>query len=138
MQERSNATSDLSPAKITFVWIRVSLASIGNVALTNRGVAFNQQINAITPHDDVDPLFLYALMRVSKPLVQRGATEAMKKMITKSKLEELSLFKPPVLEQREFSGIVAQWSRVRHTSLESVRQADHLFQTLLHQSFSAQ
>jgi type I restriction enzyme S subunit len=113
-----------------------SLASIGNVVLTDRRVAFNQQINSITPHDDVDPLFLYALMLVAKPMVQAGATEAMKKMITKSKLEELVLFKPPVENQRQFAKIVRRWSGMRQTNREALRQADHLFHTLLHNAFS--
>jgi type I restriction enzyme, S subunit len=113
-----------------------SLASIGNVVLTNRRVAFNQQINAITSHPDVDPLFLYSLMLVAKPLVQRGATKAMKKMITKSKLEELLLFKPALAEQSSFGSVLTQWSRMRQTTRESLHQADHLFQTLLHQAFS--
>jgi type I restriction enzyme S subunit len=113
-----------------------SLASIGNVVVTNRRVAFNQQINSITPHDDVDPLFLYALMLVAKPIVQAGSTEAMKKMITKSKLEELVLFKPRMEEQRKFAKIVTHWAAVRRANREALRQADHLFQTLLHEAFN--
>ncbi len=128
----------VEPGSLLVTCIAGSVASIGNVVLTNRRVAFNQQINAITPHTDVDPLFLYALMLVAKPLVQRGATEAMKKMITKSKLEELLLFKPPLAEQQKFAGVLAVWSRMRRTSRESLRQADHLFQTLLNQAFSPQ
>jgi type I restriction enzyme, S subunit len=128
----------VEPGSLLVTCIAGSIASIGNVVLTDRRVAFNQQINAITPHADVDPLFLYALMLVAKPLVQRGATEAMKKMITKGKLEELLLFKPPLPEQQKFAEAVAVWSRMRQTCQESLRQAEHLFQTLLHQTFSAQ
>jgi type I restriction enzyme S subunit len=133
-----NVGTVVGPNSLLVTCIAGSVSSIGNVVLTNRRVSFNQQINAITPHADIDPLFLYALMLVAKPLVQRRATEAMKKMITKSKLEELLLFNPPIAEQRKFADVVARWSRMRKTNRESLRQADHLFQTLLHQTFNTQ
>ena len=126
----------VEPGSLLLTCIAGSIISIGNVVLTNRRVSFNQQINAITPHSGVDPLFLYALMLAAKPLVQRGATEAMKKMITKGKLEALLLFKPPLAEQREFARVLDLWSRMRQTSRESFRQSDHLFHTLLHEAFA--
>ena len=114
-----------------------SLNSIGNVVVTDRRVSFNQQINAITPGADVDVLYLYALLRVAKPLIQSRATEAMKKMITKGKLEEIVLPIPPLHAQKQFGSILKRYAEFRATHVEALRQADHLFQTLLHQAFSA-
>lgn len=39
-----------------------SLKSIGNVAMTDRKITFNQQINAIQPFKSVNPFFLYWLI----------------------------------------------------------------------------
>ena len=115
-----------------------SPTSIGNVALTNRKVAFNQQINAITPHKGTDPVFLYGLMLVSKPFVQRSTTLGMKRIITKSKFENLLLVKPPLALQEKFARVVQQFERLRAQQREAERQAEHLLQTLLHRAFSGE
>ena len=113
-----------------------SETSIGNVVLTDRRVAFNQQINAVTPHRGVDPRFLYGLFLAAKPMIQRNTTLAMKRMITKGKLEELVLIKPPPPLQQKFAALVERVERLRAVQRESLRQAEHLFASLLHRAFS--
>jgi len=113
-----------------------SEASIGNVVLTDRRVAFNQQINAVTPHQDVDPWFLYGLFLTAKPHIQRKTTLAMKRMITKGKLEDLIFIKPPLSLQTRFAELVERHERLRSVQRESMRQAEHLFQSLLHKTFN--
>ena len=76
---------------ILIVCIAGSANTIGNVGLANRKVAFNQQINAITPKKGVNSFFLYGLFLFCKPLIQRSTTESMKRIITKSKLEDVLL-----------------------------------------------
>jgi type I restriction enzyme S subunit len=110
--------------------------SIGNVVLTDRRVAFNQQINAVTPHRDVDPQFLYGLFFAAKPMIQRNTTLAMKRMITKGKLEELVLIKPPLALQQKFAAVVERVERLRAVQREALRQAEHLFASLLDRAFS--
>ena len=112
-----------------------SIRSIGTVAFANRKVAFNQQINAVTPNRDIHPLFLYGLFLYCKPLVQRHATSSMKRIITKSKFEELLVFNPPLPLQEKFAQIVQRFERLRAQQREADRQAEHLFQTVLHRAF---
>jgi type I restriction enzyme S subunit len=112
-----------------------SATSIGNVALTNRKVAFNQQINAVTPKKDVNSFFLYGLFLTCKPFVQRNTTLGMKRIITKSKFENLLLIKPPPPLQEKFAQIVQKFDRLRTQQQEADRQAEHLFQTLLYRAF---
>ena len=100
--------------------------SIGNVVLTDRRVAFNQQINAITPKPSVSPLFLYGLFVVAKPLIQRSTTEAMKRMITKGNLEELVLVKPPFVLQQQFASLVARHERLRAVQREAMRHCSSI------------
>jgi type I restriction enzyme S subunit len=112
-----------------------SATSIGNVALTNRKVTFNQQINALTPKKDVNSFFLYGLFLTCKPFVQRNTTLGMKRIITKSKFENLLLIKPPLPLQEKFAQIAQKFERLRTQQWEGDRQAEHLFQTLLHRAF---
>jgi type I restriction enzyme S subunit len=125
----------VDPGAILVTCIAGSLASIGNVAATDRRVAFNQQLCSLSPHKDVDPLFLYGMMLKAKPLVQRQATEAMKRMVSKGRLEEVSLFRPSVSRQREFAKALMLHETSRAVTREALRQAEHLFQSLLNQYF---
>ncbi len=112
-----------------------SLEHIGDTSLTNRTVAFNQQINAISPFDGVNPLFLRTMMRIAKPHIQFNASAGMKHIITKSKLEELVLVKPPLSLQEEFAGVVARVESLRGRMSEAGRQVEGLFESLLAESF---
>lgn len=72
-----------------------SPSCIGNVAMADRQVAFNQQINAVTPRDDLDPKFLYLLLLFSKERIQDTSTNSMKGMVSKGALEKVRLIWPP-------------------------------------------
>ena len=115
-----------------------SPTTIGNVALTDRLVAFNQQINSVTPYKGTDPYFLYGMLKVAKPLVQRSTTLGMKRIITKSKFENLVLIKPPQPQQQKFARIILKYERLKSQQREAERQAEHLFQTLLHKAFNGE
>jgi type I restriction enzyme, S subunit len=143
----SNATEGLSEkgievgrivetGSLLLTCIAGSETSIGNVVLTDRRVAFNQQINAVTPHRDVDPQFLYGLFLAAKPMIQRNTTLAMKRMITKGKLEKLVLIKPPLTLQQKFAALVERVERLRAVQREALRHAEHLFASLLDRAFS--
>jgi type I restriction enzyme, S subunit len=53
-----------------------SPSSIGRAAIADRAVAFNQQINAITPNRGVNLYFLYAQFLIGKSLVLRSSTNS--------------------------------------------------------------
>ena len=59
----------------------------------------------------------------------------MKRIITKSKFEDLLLIKPPLALQEQFAQVVRRTERLRGQQREAARQADHLFQTLLARAF---
>ena len=115
-----------------------SLEHIGDTSLTDRTVSFNQQINAVSPFDDVNPLFLRTMLHIAKPYVQYNASAGMKHIITKSKLEELVLVKPPLSLQEEFAGVVTRVESLRGRMGESARQVEGLFEGLLNQNFGGQ
>ena len=52
---------------ILMACIAGSIASIGRVCITDRKVAFNQQINAIVPQE-YNVLFLYVMLQISKTI----------------------------------------------------------------------
>ena len=84
-----------------------SLNCIGNVAVTNRRVAFNQQINAITPTCD-NVLYLYWLMILSKPAIHKTINMALKGILSKSQLSSIKFPFPPIECQNQFAAFVEE------------------------------
>jgi len=90
-----------------------SPSCIGNVAMTDRTVAFNQQINAVTPLADIEPEFVYALLLFSKARIQATSTNSMKGMVSKGTLEKVRLIWPPVDLQKKFVQLFKQVQRLQ-------------------------
>lgn len=83
-----------------------SISSIGGCCLTNRKVAFNQQINAIVPNKDINSKFVYYYIMLSKELIRNKASQGMKHIISKSSFEELPIILPPLPLQEAFAAYV--------------------------------
>ena len=92
---------------ILMACIAGSIASIGRVCVTDRTVAFNQQINAIVPMQ-YNVLFLYVLLQMSKDYLVEDINMALKGILSKSKLEEKEFIVPPMALQEQFSAFVEQ------------------------------
>lgn len=109
---------------------------IGNVALADREVAFNQQINAVTPHDGVDYRFLYVLLLVGKRLVQAASTNSMKGMVSKGKLEDVLVPAPPPKAQAQFGEAFDRVLRLSRRQEAAQSEAQTLFDTTVQRAFS--
>jgi type I restriction enzyme S subunit len=107
---------------------------IGNAAMTDREVAFNQQINALVPREG-DPHFIYGQILVGKPLVQLASTAAMKGMVNKSRFERIALMWPPPPLQRAFADRVQAVQMLTTTQRTSFDNWDALFASLQHRAF---
>lgn len=103
LSEQGLRAARTAPAGSTLMTcIAGSPSCIGNVALTDRRVAFNQQINAVTPMPGTAPEFLYSLLLFSKGRVQASSTNSMKGMVSKGALEKVNLIWPPEKLQERF------------------------------------
>ena len=92
---------------ILMACIAGSIASIGRVCVTDRAVAFNQQINAVVA-EKYNVLFLYVLLQVSKDYLVEDVNMALKGILSKSKLEEKKFIVPPIELQNQFADFVTQ------------------------------
>ena len=111
---------------------------IGNVALADREVAFNQQINAVTPREGVDHRFVYALLLVGKRLVQAASTNSMKGMVSKGKLEEMQVPAPPTEDQRIFGDVFDRVLRLSRRQDVALRESEDLFAAATQMAFEGQ
>ena len=87
-----------------------SIASIGRVCITDRKVAFNQQINAISPKR-YNVNFLYVMLQISKEYLVEEINMALKGILSKSKLEDKVFYVPPLDLQNQFADFVEQTNK---------------------------
>lgn len=115
-----------------------SVESIGRAALTNRTVAFNQQINAIQSAEDVNPLYLYGLFKLSRAYIQSHATKGMKKILTKGDFERIQMIKPPVELQNQFAAIAEKVESLKSRYQQSLTDLENLNGALSQQAFKGE
>lgn len=137
LSEQGKRVGRVAPAGSTLITcIAGSPRVIGNAALANREVAFNQQINALIPNKETDPFFLYSQMLVGKSLVQESSTKSMKGMVSKGKLQEIVLLRPNHQEQVEFGKFFSRMMKLS-CALDAASQAsEKLFLSLSQLAFS--
>ena len=58
------------------------------------------------------------------------------KNISQDDAAALRLPAPPLAQQHDFAALVAQHERLRANQREALRQAEHLFKSLLHHAFN--
>ena len=135
LSESGKAVARTVPAgSILVTCIAGSPECIGNAAMTDREVAFNQQINAFVPANG-DPHFLYAQMLVGKRLIQEASTAGMKGMVSKGRFERIFLVLPPIELQREFACRVTAVEKLKTAQRASLAEFDALFASLQHRAF---
>ena len=111
-----------------------SVNCIGNVAVADRRVAFNQQINAIVPNED-EVLYLYWLMLLSKPAIHRAINMALKGILSKRQLSEMMFPFPPVALQKQFVTFVEQTDKSKLTIQKSLDELETLNKALMQKYF---
>ncbi len=139
LSEKGQAVGRTVPAgSILVTCIAGSRDCIGNVALADREVAFNQQINAITPNRNTNPHFLYTQILLAKRLIQRASTDSMKGMVSKSAFSEIELLSPPEQDQEKFG----LWFERFHATFKNLHKAlkiqENLFTSLQQRAFSGE
>jgi type I restriction enzyme S subunit len=86
----------------------------------------------------LNALYLRCLLNIPSTLhlvpgMVHGQTRA---RVSMGELARLPIPVPPIQLQQEFAALVERVERLRAVQREALRQADHLFQTLLHRAFS--
>lgn len=116
-----------------------SLSCIGNIAITDRKVSFNQQINAIVPNTKkITIYFLYNLILNTKKYIQDSSTKGMKGMISKGVFENLEFILPPLDLQNQFASIVEK-VEAEKTKLEaSLKEMEDNFNSIMQRAFKGE
>lgn len=124
------------PGAVLIACIAGSSLSIGKVALTNRKVSFNQQINAIQPSNDVNSLYLYWLIKISKKYILSHATSGMKKILTKGAMQKIVMIYPPIETQNRFAERAKLIQDIKQNMLAQSHDLDSQYHALIQRAFS--
>lgn len=135
LSEKGMAVSrTVESGAILMACIAGSIASIGRVCVTDRKVAFNQQINAIVP-SNYNILFLYVMLQISKEYLVDEINMALKGILSKSKLEEKTFYVPPIELQNQFAAFVQQTDKSKFEIQQSLEKLEILKKSLMQQYF---
>jgi type I restriction enzyme S subunit len=115
-----------------------SIKSIANVAMTDRKIAFNQQINAIQPNENISPLYLYWLIKLNKNYILTFATSSMKKMISKGVFQEIPFIKAPFDLQNKFSIIASKVDTIKCQETQKLEHLETLHKSLMDRAFKGE
>jgi len=80
--------------------------------------------------------YIEFLLRFWRPVFLAQAPETARANINLDILRPLRIPAPPLPLQQQFAALVERVERLRSIQRESLRQSEHLFQSLLHQAFS--
>lgn len=127
-----------STGSVLVTCIAGSLDCIGNAAIADRDVAFNQQINAITPNKKIDVYFLLNQFKFGKKLVQQASTNSMKGMVSKSKFEEILFILPNMEDQKKFSEIYLRIEAQKAFLEKSLLHLENNFNSLIQRAFKGE
>lgn len=123
---------------ILMTCIAGSLSCIGNVALVDRKISFNQQINGIVPKDIILAKFLYVQLLLSKQYIQNSSTNSMKGMVSKGTLSNLEFIVPPMQEQLLFESIFNNIMDQIKLQRESLVELEKNFNSLMQRAFNGE
>ncbi|MBU2946603.1 hypothetical protein [Zobellia uliginosa] len=107
---------------------------LGDCCMTIDKVAFNQQINAFVPLKN--SIYHYFLLKNSKHSIQNLATNALKKLVSKTTLEKMTIIDTDDELQIKFEEIFSFVQTQKNRYQKSLELLETLFHSLLHKTFS--
>ena len=135
-EEGSKKGRIVAPHSILVCCIAGSLNSIGRCCITNRAVAFNQQINAIECNNQHDYLFMYCLIKCAQKKFIQSASTGMKHILSKSVMSSIELPIPPLTLQKQFSAKVEAIEKQKTLLREQLADAEQLMAERMQYYFS--
>jgi type I restriction enzyme, S subunit len=137
LNEKGTEVSRSFPAGT--VLIAIVGATIGATTILEREMYCPDSIVGIQVHaDHATSEYIEFLLRFWRPIFLAQAPETARANLNLDRIRPLKLPLPSLQSQQKFARIVQQHERLRAQQREATRQAEHLFQTLLHRAFNGE
>ncbi|MBI3528301.1 MAG: restriction endonuclease subunit S [Betaproteobacteria bacterium] len=112
-------------------------ANIGKTGILTYPACFPDSVVGFLPRDGVVTEYIQYWLGFLQEHLEKNAPESAQKNINLEILRELTTPLPPLSLQQQFAGVLRKYEQLRSNQREALRQADHLFQSLLHRAFAA-
>jgi len=119
---------------ILMTCIAGSIKCIGNVAIADRKVSFNQQINAIEPLKN-NVFFMFQQFNQSQKYIQSTINMSLKGILSKGQLSELEFIFPPIELQNEFAKFFEKVDKLKFEAQKSLTEMENNFNSLMQRAF---
>lgn len=107
------------------------IGSLGKLAIANRELGTNQQINSVTfDESKVFPKFGYYALSRLKPVLESMAPATTVAIVNKSKFEELEIPLPPLDEQKCIAAILDKADTIRRKRQQAIQLADDFLRSV--------
>ncbi len=110
-------------------------ANIALTAISTFETCFPDSVVGFIPNDGTAGEFIQYWFSFIQGVLEKSAPEFAQKNINLKILRSLKVLKPPIELQQKFTEIVHEYEQVRLMQVESGRQSDQLFQSLLNRAF---
>ena len=118
---------------ILMACIAGSINSIGKVAVADRPVAFNQQINAVIPGDALMTDYLLWAFKLSKGYLCSNVNMQLKGILNKSALSAKGFPVPPLSLQQEFAAFAASVDKSKFAVQKALDELNATTKKILNQ-----
>lgn len=122
----------VSSGSILMTCIAGGLNSIGNIAIVDRDIAFNQQINALVPKR-YETWFLYYLLLMMRPSIHEATNKALKCILSKGQLSNVEAIVPPKPQQKQFALFAEQSDKSKLKLQQTIFSLENAVKSLVQQ-----
>lgn len=119
---------------ILMTCIAGSIKSIANVAIADRKVSFNQQINAVVPKQH-NTWFMYVQFMLSQEYIRSTINMSLKGILSKGTMSDLEFVFPPSELQEDFALFAQQTYKLKVEVQKSLEETQLLFDSLMQKYF---
>lgn len=113
-------------------------ANIAKTGILLFDACFPDSVVGFTPNGKTNTEYVQLWFSFVQQYLERTAPESAQKNINLEILRGLRVPLPPLKLQEEFAAVVQKVERLRAVQREALRQAEHLFASLLHRAFSGE
>ena len=124
----------VGPGTILMTCIAGSLNTIGNVAVVDRSVAFNQQINALVPQK-YETMVLYYLLQLIRSQLHEATNSALKCILNKGTLGSIRTIVPDKNRQKAFAMLAEQNDKSKFAAQQTLKKLTDAQKALMKKIF---
>lgn len=109
---------------------------IGRVGLSQKSLAFNQQINAIVPNENIYNHFLFYAIQVQQKQIEKLASFTTVPIVSKAKFSTVKIPLPPLHEQQKIAAVLSAVQEAKEKTEAVIAAAKALKKSMMKHLFT--